>query len=272
MSPSDLDKWLEEKHRRILFRYVLEDELIKELTEVVARGVVPCQDKGNDKTVASIAESENNDKCREEEEEVEKEVMLTVREPEKSNNTFGDVKSQQKLVNETKKNETTQNSNKKKPRRMGDNSLDQQTVNRQHYSTHSESSNRKSNKSADILNADENTQSNTEREENEETTPNSKSPENKRPATRLLRSNNMVGNALPSGKGKKTPSKKNRQDDVVKTTPQSNSKKLKNASSANDKKGKNSGVDPAMVVDFNVPLTRSMVRAIPTGKEKLARG
>ncbi len=43
MNPNDLDKWLEEQHRRVLFRCVLEDELIKELTEIVARGNVTCQ-------------------------------------------------------------------------------------------------------------------------------------------------------------------------------------------------------------------------------------
>ncbi len=194
MSPSDLDKWLEEQHRRVLFRYVLEDELIKELTEIVARGDVTCQGKGEDNDKAAVAESEN-----EKWPQVEKEVTLAVRQPYKIDNTFVDAKSQ--LVNENEKKAKHQSTNKKRSRKMRGNSLDQ-TVNSRFTC-----SNSGKNKSPD-LSTDENTQSNAEREENE--TNNSKmlknptEPDNTRETTQF--NSKRTKKLTPNEEGKKDPS------------------------------------------------------------------
>ncbi len=71
MSPTDLDEWIKEQHKRVLFRYVLEDELIKELTEVVARGDVTCQAGGGENNNAEAAESENEKRSSQGSKEVE---------------------------------------------------------------------------------------------------------------------------------------------------------------------------------------------------------
>ncbi len=197
MSPSDLDRWLEEQHRRVLFRYVLEDKLIKELTEIVARGDITCQGKGKDKDKASVAESENEKRPQ-----VEKEVKLAVRQPDKSSNTFVDAKPQ--LVNENEKKAKHQSANKKRSRKVRDNSL-HQTVNSR--STRSDS---RKNKSLD-LSTNENTQSNAEREENE--TNNSKrlkSPAKPDKTRETTQSNSKVAKTLtPNEKGKNIPSNLN---------------------------------------------------------------
>ncbi len=157
MSPTDLDKWIEEQHRRVLFRYVLEDELIKELTEVVARGGVTCQARGEDKDKAAGAESEN-----EKWSQGSKGVKLAA--PawlgKSADNTFVDTKLQ--FVSEHERGEAKHRSiNKKKSERTRNNSLQTEGSN----STCSDS--RKNNKSPDSsTDENENIPSNLDKEKN----------------------------------------------------------------------------------------------------------